>query len=427
MRRIIGPILGVLGILAIMGLVAGIAYSAGLGAAGVVVAPGATTTVVPAVGYGWYGVPFFGFGHFLVFLFVFVLIIALLRARVRWRRGARRARLRLGRPTRPWLGPRLRRRSRRLRRSARGVDPVTARRVASDGSRDGRRPSRAEGAGRGAGERLGAATGWPASRLPRRAAVPSSPFGAGFPSPGPGASNRPGRRTMPTMKTILLVDDEPKIRELARDYLEHAGFAVETAGDGRAALTAVRTRSPDLVVLDLGLPEVDGLEVIRTLRRDSAIPIVVLTARDDEIDKLLGLELGADDYVTKPFSPRELVARVKAVLRRSERADEPSDVIRAGDVTLDVPRMRVDVAGRGVELTPTEFQLLATLARRPGRIFTRSQLLDALRGVAFESYERAIDTHVKNLRRKIEPDPREPRYVLTVYGVGYRFADERPA
>ncbi len=232
---------------------------------------------------------------------------------------------------------------------------------------------------------------------------------------------------MPTMKTILLVDDEPKIRELARDYLEHAGFAVEAAADGRAALTAVRTRSPDLVVLDLGLPEVDGLEVIRTLRRDSAIPIVVLTARDDEIDKLLGLELGADDYVTKPFSPRELVARVKAVLRRSERADEPSDVIRAGDVTLDVPRMRVDVAGRGVELTPTEFQLLATLARRPGRIFTRSQLLDALRGVAFESYERAIDTHVKNLRRKIEPDPREPRYVLTVYGVGYRFADERPA
>jgi DNA-binding response OmpR family regulator len=232
---------------------------------------------------------------------------------------------------------------------------------------------------------------------------------------------------MPTMKTILLVDDEPKIRELARDYLEHAGFAVETAADGRAALTAARTRAPDLLVLDLGLPEIDGLEVIRTLRRDSAVPIVVLTARDDEIDKLLGLELGADDYVTKPFSPRELVARVKAVLRRSERGDEPGDLIRAGDVTLDVPRMRVDVAGRPVELTPTEFLLLSTLARRPGRIFTRSQLLDALHGVAFESYERAIDTHVKNLRRKLEPDPREPRYVLTVYGVGYRFTDEQPA
>jgi DNA-binding response OmpR family regulator len=232
---------------------------------------------------------------------------------------------------------------------------------------------------------------------------------------------------MPTMKTILLVDDEPKIRELARDYLEHAGFAVETAADGRAALTIARTRKPDLIVLDLGLPEVDGLEVIRTLRRDSSVPIVVLTARDDEIDKLLGLELGADDYVTKPFSPRELVARVRAVLRRAEPADEPGDLIRAGDVTLDVGRMRVEAAGRVVELTPTEFALLATLARRPGRIFTRGQLLDALRGVDFESYERAIDTHVKNLRRKLEPDPRQPRYVLTVYGVGYRFADERGA
>ena len=227
------------------------------------------------------------------------------------------------------------------------------------------------------------------------------------------------------MKTILLVDDEPKIRELARDYLEHAGFAVETAGDGRAALAAARTRRPDLIVLDLGLPEVDGLEVIRTLRRDSSVPIVVLTARDDEIDKLLGLELGADDYVTKPFSPRELVARVKAVLRRAEPADDPGDLIRAAEVTVDVARMRVEVAGRLVELTPTEFALLATLARRPGRIFTRGQLLDALRGVDFESYERAIDTHVKNLRRKLEPDPRQPRYVLTVYGVGYRFADER--
>ena len=227
------------------------------------------------------------------------------------------------------------------------------------------------------------------------------------------------------MKTILLVDDEPKIRELARDYLEHAGFAVETASDGRAALVAARTHAPDLLVLDLGLPEVDGLEVIRTLRRDSTVPIVVLTARDDEIDKLLGLELGADDYVTKPFSPRELVARVKAVLRRSEQAAEPGEVIRAADVTIDVPRMRVTAADRPVELTPTEFQLLATLAARPGRIFTRAQLLDALRGVAFESYERAIDTHVKNLRRKLEPDPRAPRYVLTVYGVGYRFADDR--
>jgi DNA-binding response OmpR family regulator len=181
------------------------------------------------------------------------------------------------------------------------------------------------------------------------------------------------------------------------------------------------------VVLDLGLPGVDGLDVTRAIRRDSSLPIVMLTARDDEIDKLLGLELGADDYLTKPFSPRELVARVKAVLRRVDAGGRvAAEVIRAGDVTLDLPRMRADVAGRPVELTPTEFQLLATMAAQPGRIFTRSQLLDAVHGVAFESYERAIDTHIKNIRRKLEPDPREPRYVLTVYGVGYRFADERP-
>ncbi|HEY3073271.1 MAG TPA: response regulator transcription factor [Candidatus Limnocylindrales bacterium] len=226
------------------------------------------------------------------------------------------------------------------------------------------------------------------------------------------------------MKTILVVDDEPKIVQLARDYLEHAGFAVATAGDGKEALTAVRQHRPDLVVLDLGLPELDGLDVTRTIRRDSNLPIVMLTARDDEVDKLLGLELGADDYLTKPFSPRELVARVRAVLRRTAAQLDSGDLIRAGDVTLDVPRMRAEVGGRAVELTPTEFQLLATLAERPGRIFTRGQLLDKVRGVTFESYERAIDTHVKNLRKKIEPDPRQPRYVLTAYGVGYRFADE---
>jgi two-component system, OmpR family, alkaline phosphatase synthesis response regulator PhoP len=227
------------------------------------------------------------------------------------------------------------------------------------------------------------------------------------------------------MKTILVVDDEPKIVQLARDYLEHAGFAVVTAPDGRSALDEVRRRHPDLVVLDLGLPQLDGLDVTRSIRRDSNLPIVMLTARDDEVDKLVGLELGADDYLTKPFSPRELVARVKAVLRRTERPAEPGDVIRAGDLTLDVPRMRAELAGRPVDLTATEFQLLATLAAQPGRIFTRSQLLDAVHGVAFESYERAIDTHVKNLRRKLEPDPREPLYLLTVYGVGYRFADDR--
>ncbi|HET9520567.1 MAG TPA: response regulator transcription factor [Candidatus Limnocylindrales bacterium] len=232
------------------------------------------------------------------------------------------------------------------------------------------------------------------------------------------------------MKTILIVDDEPKIATLARDYLEHAGFAVLTATDGRTALETIRRSRPDLVVLDLGLPEVDGLDVTREVRRTSTLPIVMLTARDDEIDKVLGLELGADDYLTKPFSPRELVARVKAVLRRVEAApaadSDARDVVRAGDLVIDLPRMRADVAGRLVELTPTEFQLLATLAAQPGRIFTRSQLLDAVHGVAFESYERAIDTHIKNIRRKLEPDPRAPRYLLTVYGVGYRFADDRP-
>ena len=226
-------------------------------------------------------------------------------------------------------------------------------------------------------------------------------------------------------RTILVVDDEPRIVELARDYLEHAGFRVITASDGRAALDSARRARPDLVVLDLGLPGLDGLDVTRELRKDGSIPIVMLTARDDELDKLLGLELGADDYLTKPFSPRELVARVKAVLRRTDRPTDPSDVIRVGELQLDVPRMWTTVAGRTIDLTPTEFTLLATLARQPGRIFTRSQLLDALHGVAFESYERAIDSHIKNLRRKLEPDPRQPRYVLTVYGVGYRLADDR--
>jgi two-component system, OmpR family, alkaline phosphatase synthesis response regulator PhoP len=202
---------------------------------------------------------------------------------------------------------------------------------------------------------------------------------------------------------------------------------VLVAGDGRSALQAIRTRQPDLVVLDLGLPQVDGLEVTRSVREGSSLPIIMLTARDDELDKLLGLELGADDYLTKPFSPRELVARVRAVLRRVAGATEPAadEIVRAGDLTLDVARMRADLAGRSVELTATEFALLLTLARQPGRIFTRSQLLDAVHGVAFESYERAIDTHIKNIRRKLEPDPRRPTNILTVYGVGYRFADER--
>jgi two-component system, OmpR family, alkaline phosphatase synthesis response regulator PhoP len=226
------------------------------------------------------------------------------------------------------------------------------------------------------------------------------------------------------MKTILVVDDEPKIVGLARDYLEHAGFAVVSASDGSEALARARSDAPDLIVLDLGLPKLDGLDVARALRRDSNVPIVILSGRSDETDKLVGLELGADDYVTKPFSPKELVARVRAVLRRIERPAPASDIIRASDVTLEVPRMRVRAGERDVELTATEFQLLAALAREPGRVFTRSQLLEAVHGVAFESYERAIDAHVKNIRRKLEADPREPRYLQTVHGVGYRFRDD---
>jgi two-component system alkaline phosphatase synthesis response regulator PhoP len=225
------------------------------------------------------------------------------------------------------------------------------------------------------------------------------------------------------MASILIVDDEPKIVTLARDYLERAGFNVAAASDGAAAVAAFHSSSPDLIVLDLGLPGRDGLDVTRLVRQESSVPIIILTARGEESDKLVGLELGADDYIVKPFSPKELVARVRAVLRRAAAAADPADVLHAGDLTLDVPRMRLTVAGRPVELTATEFQLLTALARQPGRIFTRAQLLDAVHGIAFESYERAIDTHVKNLRRKIEPDPRRPRYLQTVYGVGYRLSE----
>jgi two-component system alkaline phosphatase synthesis response regulator PhoP len=227
------------------------------------------------------------------------------------------------------------------------------------------------------------------------------------------------------MKTILVVDDEPKIVQLVRDYLESAGYAVAVAADGRTALSYARTGKPDLIVLDLGLSGLDGLEFTREFRKTSSTPIIMLTARSDESDKLVGLELGADDYMTKPFSPKELVARVRAVFRRIENAaNSQGEIIRAADLTLDVPRMRVTAIGREVEeLTPSEFELLVTLARQPGRVFTRAQLLEAIHGIAFESYERAIDAHVKNIRRKVEGRLGEPRVVLTVYGVGYKLAE----
>jgi two-component system alkaline phosphatase synthesis response regulator PhoP len=226
------------------------------------------------------------------------------------------------------------------------------------------------------------------------------------------------------MTTVLVVDDQADIVRLVRDYLERAGFHALTAGDGDQALQVARREHPDLVILDLGLPGLDGLDVARALRRDGDVPIIMLTARTEESDRVAGLELGADDYVTKPFSARELVARVRAVLRRGSAAREQGDVVRAGDgITLDVPRMETTVEGRRIALTPTEFQLLLHMARQPGRVFTRAQLLDAVHGVTIESYERAIDAHIKNIRRKIERDPRAPRLLQTVFGVGYRLSD----
>ncbi|MGH9409467.1 MAG: response regulator transcription factor [Vicinamibacterales bacterium] len=222
------------------------------------------------------------------------------------------------------------------------------------------------------------------------------------------------------MSTILVVEDEPRIAQIAKDYLEHAGFSVVTAGDGVDALALAAARRPDLVVLDLGLPRLDGLSVARRLR-ETSVPIIMLTARVEESDRLAGLEIGADDYVTKPFSPRELVARVRAVLRRT--APEAGAVLHRGDLTIDVPRMAVSRKGHPIDLTATEFEILAALAARPGRIFTRGQLLDAIHGSAIEAFERAIDAHVKNIRRKLEADPHAPRYVLTVYGAGYKFSD----
>jgi DNA-binding response OmpR family regulator len=224
------------------------------------------------------------------------------------------------------------------------------------------------------------------------------------------------------MQTVLIVDDEPRIAEIAGDYLRHAGFRVRVAANGAAGLAQARAERPALVVLDLRLPDADGIAVARELRRESNVPIVMLTARAEESDRLLGLEAGADDYMVKPFSPRELVARVRAVLRRAGGGSQ--DVIQLDDLTLDRAGLAVERAGKKIELTATEFQILVTLSAHPGRLFTRAQLLDAIRGADSEPFERAIDAHVKNIRRKIEPDPRNPRYVLTVYGVGYKAAGE---
>src|SRR5581483_3545580 len=224
-------------------------------------------------------------------------------------------------------------------------------------------------------------------------------------------------------KKILVVDDEKKFVNVLRAYLEQAGFAVVTAYDGKSALAAFRREKPNLVLLDLNLPEMDGLDVARTIRKESNVPIIMLTARVEETDRLIGLELGADDYVLKPFSPREVVARVRAVLRRVEGETAPVEILRAGEIEMDLTKHVVTGQDESIDLTPTEFDLLVALMKNPGRAFTRMQLLDLVQGEAYAGYERTIDAHIKNLRQKIGDDPKQPRYLLTVFGIGYKFAE----
>lgn len=219
-------------------------------------------------------------------------------------------------------------------------------------------------------------------------------------------------------KKILIVDDEPQIVEICKDYLKAAGYETITASNGVQGVSLARREKPDLIVLDLMMPEMDGLDVCRTIRHESDVPIIMLTARVEETDKLIGLELGADDYITKPFSPRELVARIRVVLRRVTNTPE-SDVIRVGDIELDRAHYAVHLSEKNIPLTSTEFEILATLMSQPGRIFSRAQLLTATHGVSFESLERAIDSHIRNLRRKLEPAD----LIVTVHGVGYKFED----
>ncbi len=222
-------------------------------------------------------------------------------------------------------------------------------------------------------------------------------------------------------KTILAVDDASSVRTMLKDYLSEEGFRVLTATNGLEALETARREHPDLILLDIMMPEMGGYDFIRAFRQEADTPIILLTARVEEVDKVAGLELGADDYVTKPFGMRELVARVQAVLRRIEKNATPSDILRVCDIVLDRGRHLVQVNGRTIDLTPSEFDLLATLIAAPGRVFSRAQLLQQLQGYVLEGVERTIDVHIRNLRAKIEPDPGHPRYVETVFGVGYRF------
>ncbi|MEK7441700.1 MAG: response regulator transcription factor [Chloroflexota bacterium] len=224
--------------------------------------------------------------------------------------------------------------------------------------------------------------------------------------------------------TILVVDDESQITKVLRGYLEQSGYRVVIASDGAMALAQYKHEKPDLVLLDLGLPQMDGIEVARRLRSTSNVPIIMITARVEETDRLVGLELGADDYITKPFSPREVVARVRAVLRRAGAEPSSPEIVRAADITIDLTKHSVLRDAESLDLTPTEFNLLATMAREPGRAFTRLQLLESAQGDAYEGYERTIDAHIRNLRAKLERDTKNPEYVVTVFGVGYKFNEQ---
>ena len=225
-------------------------------------------------------------------------------------------------------------------------------------------------------------------------------------------------------KTILVVDDEKRLVSLVERYLTQEGYRVVSAHDGKEALTVARREHPDLIILDLMMPEMDGYGFMRAHRAEQNTPIILLTARVDDEERVIGLELGADDYVTKPFRPRELVARVRAVLRRAGGGETTAKVLQVADVRLDREARQVQVRDQFLELTPSEFDLLAALMSAPGRVFSRLDLLDIIQGVRYEGYERTIDTHIKNLRAKIEADPRNPHYIETVYGVGYRFTRE---
>jgi two-component system OmpR family response regulator len=225
-------------------------------------------------------------------------------------------------------------------------------------------------------------------------------------------------------KKILVVDDEKKIVDIVKAYLEKEGYQVIFAYDGKTALEIAKNQSPDLIVLDLMLPEMSGWDVCRALRKTSEVPIIMLTAREEVSDKIVGLELGADDYVTKPFSASELVSRVRAVLRRTEGRKESKALINVADLTINTEKRQVFRGSAAIELTAMEFDLLKVMAENPGRVFSRMQLLDSAQGIAYEGYERTIDSHMKNLRKKIEPDPSTPRYITTVYGVGYKLEEK---